>query len=72
MQFSRMESILLKEGKGITLKENEKDKRLDFVIRKDFIAEIVGNVFYTPFEIISLFLTATLQTLVLDPKQNRG
>ena len=72
VQFSRMEPIQLKAGTGITIKEDHKDKRIDFVVRKNFVCEVVGDVFYTPFEVITLFLTATFQTLALDPKENRG
>lgn len=45
---------------------------IDFVIRQDFVCNLVGDVFYTPFEIINLYLTVTIQTVVLDPKENNG
>lgn len=34
LQFSRQESILLQEDKGITFKEDEKEKTIDFVVRQ--------------------------------------
>jgi hypothetical protein len=34
LQFSRQESMLLKEDKGVTFKEDEKEKTIDFVVRQ--------------------------------------
>lgn len=45
---------------------------IDFVIRQDFVCNLKGDVFYTPFEIINLYLTITIQSVVLDPKENQG
>jgi hypothetical protein len=45
---------------------------VDFVIRQDFVCNLAGDVFYTPFEIINLYLTVTIQSVVLDPKENNG
>jgi hypothetical protein len=53
-------------------KEDEKQKMIDFVIRQDFVCNLEGDVFYTPFEIINLYLTVTIQSVVLDPKENDG
>lgn len=72
IQFSRQESLQLKEDKGIVYKEDEKQKIVDFVIRQDFVCNLEGDVFYTPFEIINLYLTVTIQSVVLDPKENNG
>lgn len=72
LQFSRQDSVLLKEDKGITYKEDTKNKLIDFVIRQDFTCNLVGDVFYTPFEVINLYLTITIQSIPLDPKQNDG
>mgnify|MGYP000191599508 CR=1 FL=1 len=33
---------------------------------------MIGDVFYTPFEVINLYLTITIQTIPLDPKDNGG
>jgi hypothetical protein len=41
---------------------------IDFVIRQDFVCNLAGDVFYTPFEIINLYLTVTIQSVVLEPK----
>jgi hypothetical protein len=46
------------------------DNTVDFVIRKSFTCELVGEVFYTPFEILNLFLTIKVLPVVLDPNQN--
>lgn len=45
---------------------------IDFVVRQDFNCTLVGDVFYTPFEILNLYLTITVQSVVLDPKENDG
>lgn len=45
---------------------------IDFVVRQDFTCNLVGDVFYTPFEVINLYLTITIQTIPLDPKNNNG
>lgn len=45
---------------------------IDFVIRQDFVCNLAGDVFYTPFEIINLYLTVTIQSIVLEPKENDG
>ena len=42
------------------------------MVRKDFVCSLKGDVFYTPFEIINLYLTITIQTVVLDGKNNNG
>lgn len=41
-------------------------------MRQDFNCFIVGNVFYTPFEIINYYLTITIQTVPLNPRNNNG
>ena len=45
---------------------------MDFVVRQDFKCILDGDVFYTPFEFISLYLTITIQSLPLDPRHNNG
>lgn len=42
------------------------------MIRQDFMCNLVGDVFYTPFEVINLYLTITIQSIPLDPKLNNG
>jgi hypothetical protein len=70
LNFSHQESILLKEDKGITVKEDLKEKTVEFVVRMDFNCQLEGDVFYTPFEIINLYLTITVQTLILNPRRS--
>ena len=72
MQFSRQESILLQADKGITVKADEKRKRIDFVMRHEFDCYIFDDAFLSPFEMINLLFTTTLQTVSLDPKDNNG
>jgi hypothetical protein len=62
----------LKEDKGIVFKEDKKQKMIDFVIRQDFVCNLEGDVFYTPFEIINLYLTVTIHSVILDPNENDG
>jgi len=45
---------------------------MDFVVRKELDCVLEGDVFYTPFEIFNLYLSITVQTIVLDPKKNEG
>jgi hypothetical protein len=40
IQFSRQESLQLKEDKGIVFKEDTKQKIIDFVIRQDFVCNL--------------------------------
>ena len=54
------------------MKPSPKDKIYDYVIRTEFDCNLKGDVFLTPFEIFNLFLSITVQTVVLDPKLNNG
>ncbi len=45
---------------------------MDFVVRQNFTCNLVGDVFYTPFEVINLYLTTTIQSVNLNPKDNGG
>jgi hypothetical protein len=36
------------------------------------VCNLEGDVFYTPFEIINLYLTVTIHSVFLDPKENDG
>ena len=49
-----------------------KNKILDYVIRTEFSCNLSGDVLFTPFEIFNLYLSITIQTIVLDPKKNNG
>jgi hypothetical protein len=51
------------------MKEDHREKTVEFVVRMDFNCQLEGDVFYTPFEIINLYLTVTVQTLVLNPRR---
>ena len=42
------------------------------MVRQDFKCVLDGDVFYTPFEFINLYLTVTVQSLSLDPRHNNG
>ena len=42
------------------------------MVRQQFTCNLLGDVFYTPFEIINLYLSLTIQSIVLDPKKNDG
>lgn len=68
LQFSRQESIELSEEKGITFKRDYKEKMIDFTVRQEFNCYVKGDVFFTPFEIIYLYLTITIQTVHLNTK----
>jgi hypothetical protein len=72
LQFPRQESIELRESNEITLKDDPNNKIIDFVMRTEFECNLEGDVFYTPFEMLNLYLSVTVQTLILDPKQNDG
>lgn len=72
IQLSRQESIELREGKGIIIKEDPGSKIIDYVVRTEFDCHLKGDVFFTPFEILNLHLAITVQTVVLDPKDNDG
>jgi hypothetical protein len=45
---------------------------IDYVVRKEFDCVLEGDVFYSPFEIFNLYLSITVQNIVLDPKLNSG
>ena len=42
------------------------------MVRKEFECNLGGDVFLTPFEIFNLYLSITVQSIVLDPNQNDG
>jgi len=72
LQFSRQEAIELSEDKGITFKRDYKEKMIDFTIRQEFTCYVKGDVFFTPFEIIYLYLTITIQTVHLNASEKDG
>lgn len=72
LQLSRQESIELREGKGIIIKEDPGTKIIDYVVRTEFDCHLKGDVLFTPFEILNLHLAITVQTVVLNPKDNEG
>lgn len=45
---------------------------MDFVVRQNFTCNLVGDVFFTPFEVINLYISITIQSVVLNPKDNDG
>ena len=67
LQLSRQESIELRDGGSVTAKQDYKTKIIDYVIRTEFDCHLRGDVFYTPFEILNLYLSITIQTVILDP-----
>jgi hypothetical protein len=62
----------LREDKGIIFKEDVDNKVIDYVVRTDFDCHLKGDVFLTPFEIVNLCMSMTVQSVVLDPKSNEG
>lgn len=72
LQFNRQESIQVKEDKGITFKQDTHHRFVDYVIRQNFTCTLEGDVLYTPFEVINLYLSATVQSVALEPKNNGG
>ena len=72
LQLGRQESIELKEDKGITFKEDPANKFIDYVVRTQFDCHLTGDVVYTPFEILNLTLSVTVQSVILNPKLNNG
>ena len=49
-----------------------KNNIFDYVIRTEFSCKLSGDVLFTPFEVFNLYLSTTVQTIVLDPRQNNG
>jgi hypothetical protein len=51
--------------------EDKNQKIITFVVRKDFSCNLEGDVFCTPFEIINLYFTITIHSVVLEPKEEK-
>jgi hypothetical protein len=69
LQIAGQKSIKLKEGNkesDVTIKRDEKHQTITYVIRTEFQCSLDGNVFCTPFELFDLFLSITVQTVVLE------
>lgn len=49
-----------------------KEKVFDYVIRTEFDCVLDGDVFFTPFEIFNLYLSITVQSILLNPNLNEG
>lgn len=45
---------------------------VDFTVRQEFTCYIKGDVFFTPFEIVNLYLTVTIQTVHLGMVQSEN
>jgi hypothetical protein len=65
LEFNQEDSIFLREDKGISRKEDEKDRIITYTVRQNFRANLRGNVFLTPFETLDICLSVIIQTVHL-------
>lgn len=61
--FNRDDALKLEEGLEIKPKKNANEKTFSFTIRRLLKLRIEADVFWSPFEIIDLVLTITLQSV---------
>lgn len=54
------------------MKEDEKEKIITFVIRQRFGTHLKGNVFLTPFETLDMYMSVTVQSIHLPPRNRQG
>jgi len=60
--------MLLKEdGLTITLKKHPKDKFIVFTIRKVFLAFMLEDTLWSPFEVLDLVISITFNTVTIPP-----
>jgi hypothetical protein len=70
LEFNQEDSLFLREDKGITRKEEERDRIITYTVRQNFRANLRGKVFLTPFETLDICLSVIIQTVHL-PKGSR-
>jgi hypothetical protein len=64
VEFNKEDSILLKEGKGISMKKQ--DNFIEWTVRQKFKVSLRGHVFLTPFEKLNMYLSATIQPFQVE------
>jgi hypothetical protein len=66
VQLNRGEAIKLEDdGISITTKNDKKSKFLIFTLRKVFLAFLVEDTVWSPFELIELVISLTLNTVTV-------
>ena len=69
VQLNRGDTFKLQaDDVEIKLKRDKKSKFLVFTIRKVFLALLVGDPLWAPFDLIDLVISITLNTLSIAPK----
>jgi hypothetical protein len=63
LEFNQEDSVVLKEDKGVTRKEDDRERVVNFTVRQNFRANLKGNVFLTPFEMLDIYLSVIVQTV---------
>ncbi len=58
---------LADDGLNITVKRNQKAKFLIFTIRKVFLAFMIEDTLWSPFEMLELVISLTLNTVTIPP-----
>jgi hypothetical protein len=69
LEFNKEDSILLKEGKGISMKQ--RGTLIEFIIRQKFKLHLTGHVFLTPFEKLHMDLSVTAQSVHIKEERPR-
>lgn len=66
--MNRGEAMLLADdGITITVKRDKKARFIIFTIRKVFLAFLIEDTLWSPFEMIRLILSLTLNTVAIAP-----
>ena len=68
MMPGQMESFELRQGPGLTIGHDQEKCMVQYTIRKDFKAKLEGDVKYSPFELLHILPTFTIQSLKFQNK----
>lgn len=69
IQLNRGEATKLEKDLTITVKNDKKYRFLIFTVRKVFLAMLVENTLWSPFELIELVISLTLNTVIIPPQK---
>ncbi len=68
IQLNRGEAIKLEDdGITITVKRDKKANFLIFTIRKLFLSSLISDTLWSPFELVELIISITLNTVTIPP-----
>ena len=57
--------LLVDDGLNISVKRNEKARFLIFTVRKVFLAYMIEDTLWSPFELLDLVISITLNTVTI-------